>query len=267
MADLLNVIISSEKRRNLLILLKNGQRTWDEIKTQLNVTATGMLPQIRILEEQGLIVREGKVYSLTELGKLVVHYLEPFDKTLMVIDSQKKFWQEHDIGALPKDLLLRIRELGIIQVIESKDEEIYESHKNFQEIVLNSKSVRGITHMVHPIYPDLFLGLARKGAQTGLILTSKAYNIVKIKYRPQLSDWLGYPNSSMYVLDEDIKFSFIVTDTYLSLTLFYHNGVFDSKRDLISSDPSALEWGGDLFAYYMKRSQKIETLGEEPGKN
>ncbi|MCX6683337.1 MAG: transcriptional regulator, partial [Methanoregula sp.] len=116
MADLLNVIISSEKRRNHLILLKNGQQTWDEIKTQLNVTATGMLPQIRILEEQGLIVREGKVYSLTELGRLVVHYLEPFDKTLMVIDSQKKFWQEHDIGALPKDLLLRIRELGIIQV-------------------------------------------------------------------------------------------------------------------------------------------------------
>ncbi|MGD1005372.1 MAG: winged helix-turn-helix domain-containing protein [Methanoregulaceae archaeon] len=267
MADLLNVIISSEKRRNLLLLLKNKSQTWDDIKIRLNVTATGMLPQIRILEEEGLIIKSGRSYSLTDLGHLLVHFLEPFITTWTVIETEKEFWQTHDISVLPKDLLLRIRELGAIQVIESSDEEIYESHKHFQDSVLNSRSLQGIAHMVHPIYPDLFLRLARTGAQTGLIVTRKVFNIVKGKYSQQLSEWLRFSNASMYVLDEDIKFSFIVTDKYLSLTLFYHNGVFDSKRDLISSDPSALKWGEDLFTYYMNRSQKIEMLEKAPSKN
>ena len=263
MADLLNIIISSEKRRNLLILLKEGPQTWDTIKDQLHVTATGMLPQIKILEDEHLIQRDGRVYSLSCLGKIVVHYLEPFDMTLRVIDAQKEFWQTHDTSAIPYEMLLRLSELGTIQIIESSDEEIYESHSQFQEIVMNAKSVRGMAHMVHPTYPDLFLHLAKKKVRTGLIITRKVFNIVKLKYAKQLSEWLTYKDSNMYVLDEDIRLSFIITDTHLSLTLFYHNGVFDSKRDLVSSDPSALKWGEDLFSYYVNRAQKIKDLGDE----
>ena len=263
MADLLNIIISSEKRRNLLILLKDGPQTWDTIKDELNVTATGMLPQIKILEDEHLIIREGRVYSLSDLGRVVVHYLEPFDMTLRVLDAQKEFWQDHDMSAIPWHMLLRLSELGKVSIIESSDEEIYESHSHFQEIVLSSKSVRGMAHMVHPTYPDLFLHLAKKNVGTGLIITRKVFNIVRTKYGKKLSEWLTYPDSDMYVLDEDIRLSFIITDTHLSLTLFYHNGVFDSKRDLVSSDPSALKWGEDLFSYFAEKAQKIKDLGDE----
>jgi|GEM_PF-123353 len=263
MADLLNIIISSEKRRNLLILLRDGPQTWDTIKDRLHVTATGMLPQIKILEDEHLIRREGRVYSLSCLGMIVVHYLEPFDMTLRVIDAQKEFWQAHDMSAIPWEMLLRLSELGTIQIIESSDEEIYESHSHFQEIVTSSRSVRGMAHMVHPTYPDLFLHLAQKKVRTGLIITRKVFNIVKVKYARQLSEWLTYKDSDMYVLDEDIRLSFIITDTHLSLTLFYHNGVFDSKRDLVSTDPSALKWGEDLFSYYTQKAQKIKNLADE----
>ena len=70
MSDLLNVIFTSDKRRNLLILLNSGpKKGWDEIKQPLMVTSTGMLPQVKILEEEHLIERDGKKFYLTPIEK------------------------------------------------------------------------------------------------------------------------------------------------------------------------------------------------------
>jgi predicted transcriptional regulator len=260
MADLLNTVISSEKRKNLLLFLNKGPRTWDDIKTELKVTATGMLPQIKILEDEKLVYRTGKEYNLTELGELVTHFLEPLNSTLSVLEKDKKFWQEHNINAIPKEFLLRIGELGHVRIVESKDEEIYESHKEFQNILAKSTQVKGIAHMVHPIYPDLFLSMAKNGTETSLILTRPVFEIVAASYPHKIFEWLEFSNSRLYVYESGIRFSFIVTDRYLSLALFYANGIFDTRRDLISSDPSAVKWGEDLFTYFQKQSRRIKQL-------
>ncbi len=260
MADLLCTICYSQKRKNLLMLLKDGPKSWEEIKASLHVTSTGMLPQIKILEDEKLICRKGKEYGLTELGALVAHFLEPLNRTLEVLEKEKKFWQDHNINALPKEFLLRISELGNIRIVESKDEEIYESHKEFQDILAQSSKVRGITHMVHPTYPDLFLSIGKKGIDTTLILTRIVFEIVAANYPRQISQWLELDNAQLYVFDGEIKFSYITTEMYLSLTLFYSNGIFDTKRDLISTEPSAIKWGEDLFTYFQKRSRRIKKL-------
>jgi predicted transcriptional regulator len=260
MPDLLCTICYSEKRKNLLMLLKDGPRTWEEIKHSLRVTSTGMLPQIKILEDEKLVYRQGKQYFLTELGQLVAHFLEPLNRTLSVLEKEKKFWQEHNINALPEEFLLRISELGNIHIVESKDEEIYESHKEFQDILAKSARVKGIAHMVHPTYPDLFLSIADKGIETSLLLTRTVFEIVAANYSQKISRWLEFDNARLFVFDGEIRFSYIVTDRYLSLTLFYTNGIFDTKRDLISSDPSALKWGEDLFTHFQKKSRRIRHL-------
>ena len=103
MSNLISIVTSSEKRRGLLILLNNGPKSLEEIKNSLHVTASGVLPQIKILEEEGLIIKEEKRYILTDIGQPVVYHLKPFEDTLAVIDRQKKFLQEHDLKALPHD--------------------------------------------------------------------------------------------------------------------------------------------------------------------
>jgi predicted transcriptional regulator len=71
---------------------------------------------------------------------------------------------------------------------------------------------------------------------------------------------LDYNNTSLYILDGDIKFAFVVTNKFLSLSLFFKNGIFDAQRDLISLDKSALKWGEALFNYYKERSEEIKSL-------
>ena len=73
MNELLNVISASDKRRNLLILLNSGPQEWDDIKRILNVTSTGMLPQIKILEEEHLIERDGRKILFNPHGKSADH--------------------------------------------------------------------------------------------------------------------------------------------------------------------------------------------------
>jgi predicted transcriptional regulator len=261
MADLLNIVISSDKRKSLLILLNNGPHTWDEIKTKLNVTASGMLPQIKILEEEGLIVHKGKTYYLTDVAKPIVHYLMPLDDYLDIIESQKQFWQQHDVGALPFEFQIRIGEIKDPKIIETSLEESFEPHSQFLDSILKSNGVAGISPFVHPIYPRFFLSLAQEGRDVRLILTKNAFTKIKKEYYEMLISGLKYDNARLWIYEHDLKFAHIVTDTYFSISLFCRNGIFDSQRDMFSSNPSAIRWGVDLFNHYLRLSSPVNKEG------
>ena len=260
MNELLNIISASDKRRNLLILLHSGPQEWDDIKRILKVTSTGMLPQIKILEEENLIRRDGRKFFLTPMGKILTTRMMPLVRTMDVLDKNRKFWGEHDLGVLPEEILLDIGDLGNYEVIASSDVEIYESHDVFIKNISQANTIRGISHMVHPNYPELFLRFARAGKETSLILTPAAFKIVNEKYHDPLAEWLTYDKSSLRVTSTNIRFSFIVTESFFSMALFFKNGVFDSKHDVNSHDSSAIRWGERLFTYYQERSKKIDSL-------
>jgi predicted transcriptional regulator len=259
MSDLLSIISASDKRRNLLILLTSGPKEWDEIKKILKVTSTGMLPQVKILEEEGLIERDGRKFSLTPMGCILATHMEPLIRTMDVFDKNRKFWHTHNINVIPEEILLNIRDLGNYRIVENSDEEIFDVNP-FLKSISHAKVIKGISHTIHPKYPSFFLNLAKKGSESSLILTPGVYKIVQEKYHDLLEKWLDCKNAHLYVSEKDIKFSFAVTDSYFSLSLFYQTGMFDSKNDVISTDPSALGWGESLFTYFMQRSEKINEL-------
>jgi predicted transcriptional regulator len=259
MNELLNVISASDKRRNLLILLISGPREWDDIKRILKVTSTGMLPQIKILEEEHLIERDGRRFSLTPMGKVLTTHMEPLVRTMDVLDKNRKFWHEHDIGVLPHEILLNIGDLGNYQIIEVPDEDLFNINPFLQNIA-QAKIIKGISHTVHPKFPEFFTALAKKGVQSSLIFTPNVYRIVSETYHAMLEEYLRCRNASLYVSKENLKFSFAVSDSYLSLSFFYTTGIFDSKHDIGSHDPSALHWGDQIFSYFKKQSEKIESI-------
>jgi len=262
MSDLIAIVTTSEKRKRLLILLRNGPLSWDEIKTQLNVTASGMLPQIKILEEEGLITKEGRLFQLTDIGHLVVYHLEPFDKTLTVIEQQKKFWQEHDIESIPPEFLVRIGEIKNSQIIEAGLEDSFEPHNQFLEMILQSKKVAGLSPLVHPLYPRFFLSLAEQGHEVNLILTKNAYKKIEREYYDMLLEGLQYENARLSIYESNVRFAYIVTNNRFSMSLFMKNGIFDSTRDIVSNDPSAIRFGEDLFSYCLSKSRPVNTEGQ-----
>lgn len=261
MSDLIATVMTSEKRKKLLLLLRNGPQSWDDIKVQLDVTASGMLPQIKILEEKGLIVRDGRLIQLTDIGEIVSHHLDIFDRTMSAIDQQKKFWQDHNIKALPHEFLIRLGDLNNPQIVESGLEESFEPHNQFLEMILKSKKVAGISPIVHPIYPQFFLSLAQEGRDVRLILSKTAYDKIKKEYYNLLIEGVQYDNAHLSIYEGDLNFAYIVTESYFCMGMCTHNNVFDSKRDLVSTDQLAVRWGEDLFSYFSERSFRVNRKG------
>jgi len=259
MPDLVEVIVSSEKRKNLLMLLESGPKSWEEIKTALRVTSTGMLPQIKILEEEGLVNRAEKKYVLTPMGHVLTMYMDPFVRTADVFARHQKFWQEHQITVLPDEILLDIRQLGNYRIIENTDEEIFDVN-TFLRNISNGKTLKGLSHTIHPLYPQFFLDLAKKGVGMSLIFTPGVVKMLREKYLDLIQEWLKLETTSLYVTKTDVKFSFAVTDSYFSMSLFYTSGIFDSKHDIASNDPFALAWGERIYNYFVTQSEKVKTL-------
>jgi predicted transcriptional regulator len=259
MSDLLSIISASDKRRNLLILLDSGPKEWDEIKRILKVTSTGMLPQVKILEEEHLVERDGKKFSLTPMGKVISAHLEPLVKTIEVFEKYQTFWNEHNLEILPDEILFNIKNLGDYQLLDVPDAELFDINP-FLDNLAQSKTIKGVSHTVHPKFPEFFLTLARRCEKSSLIFTPGVFKIVSEKYRELLEEYFHCEKASLYVSRDDLKFSFAVSDSYFSMSLFYNTGAFDSKHDVISRDPSAIEWGEKIFSYFQERSEKIERL-------
>lgn len=253
MADLLFVVTASEKRKRLLLLLQQGGKTMDEIRDRLNVTTTGMLPQIRILIEHGLVKKEHSTYSLTEMGGVVAAHLGRLIDTLEVFDDDE-YWKTHDLSAIPAHLRIRFGDLRGYRLISSSAEELYDSHHEFLEIIQRSRSVKGFAPILHPIYPRFFLELAKRGVEIALVLTRSVYMKCEREYGDMLREGMSHSNARLFVTEEDFRFAFVVTDIFLSLTLYFKDGRFDTGVDLNCTAPKALAWGEDLFRYCMERS-------------
>jgi predicted transcriptional regulator len=257
MADLLSIVTTSDKRKNLLLLLQSGPKSMDEIRSILKVTTTGMLPQIKILSSHGLVRKMEGTYTLTEMGGVIAAHLDRFLGTLAVFEQEKEFWKVHDLGGIPLPLRNRIGELGKYRIIRYGDEELFESHSEFREQILRSSVVKGYAPIIHPIYPQFFLALAQRGVEIALVLTESVYTKIEKKYGDQLHEGLAYPNASLFVTHDDVHLAFIATDVYFSMTLFFQDGRFDNKMDVTSFDPRALTWGRDLFIHILERSRQV----------
>jgi predicted transcriptional regulator len=260
-SNLLATVTTSEKRKNLLILLLNGPRLWEEIKDTLNVKASGMLPQIKILESEGLVFKEGRQFRLTDSGQIVAFHLEQFDRTLRVIDQQKKYWQEHDIRALPREFFFRLGDLKKTQINEAGTEVSVEPHARSLETILQSRKIFGISPVAHPVFPMLFNTLAQDGREVNLIFSKNAFTKIRKDNYKLIFEALQHENAHLSVYEDEMRFSSIVTEKNLSMELFTKDGLYDSKRDLVSNDPTALKWGEEIFNYFSERSHSIKKDG------
>ncbi|WP_410508522.1 winged helix-turn-helix domain-containing protein [Methanosarcina hadiensis] len=260
-SPLLELIFLSEKRKDLLLFLNDGPKTIEEIKKSLNTSAVAILPQIKKLRDNSLVFKTENTYILSPLGIAVTERMQAMMSLLNVFGNQYEFWATHAVECLPASLRNRIGDLENCTFSEPPDRaHLFEPHREFVEKLTISEKIRGISSIFFPLYPSLFLSFAKNGADVALLVTLPVYERIKGEYRDELKEFLSLDNTSFYVFDDKIDFSHVVTDKFLSLSLPFSSGSFDHTQDVLCSDPEALKWGEDLFAYYRDRSEKITEI-------
>jgi len=256
---LLSILTFSEKRKEILFLLQENPKTLSEIKDYFDVKSPEILPRLKEMETANMIVRQDGMYRLTSLGKVSAVYYKPFLDTLTAIETNEDFWREHDLAAIPDMLLSRIQELKECRVMRDEHEHIYDTHKAFMDNVLSSTRFMGFTSIFLPNYPPMFLEMARKNIPISIIVTPNVFFKIKSEHNAEIEEFLKYKHTSFHVYD-NAKIAFVVTDRFLSLSLFFKNGTFDPRSDLVGFDSSSIKWGDDLFKHYKENSIEIKNL-------
>lgn len=260
-SSLLELIFLSEKRTGLLLLLKDGPKSLEELMAVLEINQVAILPQIKKLKDKKLLVREDDICRLSPLGEAIAGRIEPVIGAMRLFSTNPDYWKGHLLEAIPLHLLETIHELEPCTFSRTLDNaHFFEPHREFVEELDKSSSIKGLTSVFHPFYPEMFLGFAEKGAEVSLIVTEAIFERVRDEYAPQLEKFLKFDNTRFYICKKEIQLASMLTDHFLSLSLFYPAGIFDHRKKVLSSGSGGLKWGEELFEHFRLISYEITEI-------
>lgn len=255
MLDILTTVTASEKRKRILLLiLKSGPQSLEDIREYLSVPTTSVLPQIRILEEHNLIEKKGKCWNLTGIGTIITEKLHTLTQITDSMDKNLNYWLMHAVEMLPPEFITRLSDLGDYSIISSDSAHTFIPKHTYREQMKKTCFFRGMSATIHPDHLIMYLDMARNGRDISHITTKKAYDTLIKRYPDEMKEFSGYKPDIFIISPVDFGWECIVTDDTLILSLFHKSGDVDPNCDLISMDASARRWGCDLYAYYAAMS-------------
>ncbi len=260
-SNLLDLILFSEKRKDFLLLLKEGPNNIEEILDRLQVSRTALLPQIKKLKEENLVIHENEMYKLSVIGEIIVGKMKPLLDTLVIFEKDPDFWAGRKLAPIPPHLTTRIRELGDYSLIEPDLSHTFDISPEFIKHLSNSSCIHMFLSYFHPQFPAFFLSLARKGIEISLALSEAVYLRWEEDFKKETEEFLTIENTSFFIQDKkgiEVPAVISATDRIMILGLFNENGKFDSQY-VMSFDRDAIKWGEDLFKYYRDMSREIEV--------
>lgn len=254
---LIDLLFMSQKRKDLLLLLKNGGKTIEEIIDTLNVNPTGMLPQIKKLKDEHLVLQEDREYRLTPLADILVEKMEPLLDTLQVIEENVGYWQERDLTALPREFLERLNELKSYFIVRPDPDNIFEPPAIFLENIEKSRKILSFSSIFHPIFSETFLANKDDDTEITLIVTEKIYERLKTDFEGELRLYLTREKKKLFLCTDDIKIAMLVkTERFMAVDFLTSKGSFDQET-VICFEPAALKWAEDLILHYQEQAQEI----------
>ncbi|AKB19148.1 MULTISPECIES: winged helix-turn-helix domain-containing protein [unclassified Methanosarcina] len=260
--QLVNLLLFSDKRKNFLLLLAEGPRNIDEILYLLQVPRISLLPHIKKLKEEGLIVQKGDVYCLSIIGNILVKKTRLLLDTASVFEENDYFWSYRKLDSVPFHLLKRIGEIKRSQLVELKLTHGFDLFPELINHFIGSSKVMLLFSYFHPQIPSFSLELAKKDVKVQLILSRGSFDRFSGDFRDTGEKILEKKNASIFVRSGSPLESpslIAISENALLIGFFNKKGQFEGQC-LLSFEPCALIWGKELFEYYLERSEKICSM-------
>jgi predicted transcriptional regulator len=143
--SLINLILFSDRRKDLLLLLKEKPRDVNAIKELLKADASSIQPHIKKMKDSGLVTEKNKIYRLSAIGEIIVENMQPLLSMAELFGENNEYWLNHDLSSIPEFLLERIDELGHCELLEPDMGHLVETPKTLMDSMLSSKGVLTFT--------------------------------------------------------------------------------------------------------------------------
>jgi predicted transcriptional regulator len=257
---LLEVIFASEKRKKVLLLLRDGAKEMEALLMSLDTTRQALLPQIKVLKEHYLVDHYDDTYELTAIGKLIVDEMIPFLGIVEVLDVDVEYWGTRNLDFAPSYLLEKMDELKNCEIICPSLTELFSMHKSLNPEYNVSTSVYTVTTILYPNFDSIIRELLEANVTLYYIFSQEVFNKIKAEYRAEFADYIKNKSFNMYVYNKDMNLLYFTFDSVHSLVcMLKSNGEFDHKF-MLCKGKSAVEWTKRLYEYYLKDSTPIKEI-------
>lgn len=257
METLSEVIWFSEKRKELMFLLLEGPKTSNEIERKMGVSWRSMMLPVKELKEMELLLHEDNKYKLSSIGRLVAENAKPISDIMDTLDRSTDYWANRNLKVIPAGLCKRLGELSNFSLIEPELKDMFELPTKIVDSISKSNHIMSLLSFFHPSYLSIYTKIALKGTGLSLVLTESVWTRIEEDFQQEKEQLKKMDNVQLFLYsDEFTPPTIVVTDIFLLLSIFNKEGMYD-HRDILSFDATALQWGKDLFAYYLDSSRKV----------
>ena len=251
----LKFIATSAVRAKMLMNLLEKPKTSTILKDELGVGASTVIHAARDLEKHGYLVEKADGYHLTTIGKITTYKLIELIKTLRTLRKSQEFWLTHAVEGVPEKFLREMYKLWNHEILRASVRNVFKTLSVYLELSKKAKKFWGVSPIFVSAFVTLVKKLAARNAEVKLVLTKEVFEEVKKSHKDVLQEVM--PKIEIWIIEEEPKVAFTVTDSFLSLGLFGEDGVYDPTYDIISREKEAIEWGRELFEYYKSRARKV----------
>lgn len=250
-SSLITVLLSSEKRTDLLLFLKEKPRTIEEINSELDTNSVAILPQLKRLKENGLVVQEDRVYSLSLLGKILVRRMESLVKAFRLLEDNYDYWSGVKPGGAPAVFFKLMDELMELIPGNFQVENDSSAYQEMTEAFCSSKQILMIISHRNLLYPGICAEKAKNGLKVSVIFTHSIFEKFTEEFEEELDTLLLLENFEIYVLSEDLTPPMLaVTDTMVFACFSSDKNEEGEDNTIVSFGEKAVHWGQETFEYF-----------------
>ncbi|WP_406655812.1 winged helix-turn-helix domain-containing protein [Methanolobus sp. ZRKC2] len=256
-STIIDTLMLSEKRRDIMLLLSSGPKNRDEITEDLSMPWQLLKQPVKELKDTGMIFQKEDNYRLSNNGQLMITALMPLLTIVNTFSSDIDYWINRDLQSIPHNLAKRMGELENSTVSTLSLDYMFEPLKHFVENTTQTRYLNIVLSLFDPEAPSILKELSEKDVEISLVFERNTYDKMNENYGKELQELIKSEKINFYQIETEINPPEIIqSDEEIAIILFNKNGKYD-YRELLSSDEKAIEWGNELFEYYQGISKPL----------
>jgi predicted transcriptional regulator len=256
-SPLITVLLSSEKRTDLLMFLKEKPRTIEEINSELDTNSVAILPQLKRLKENGLVVQEDRVYSLSLMGKILVRRMESLVKAFRLLENNFDYWSDINSGRVPP-IFFKLMEEFMSYMPDGYQGDSSLVYEKMTEAFCSSKQILLIISCPDLRYFDICAEYAKKGLKVSIILTQKLFDKFAEEFKEELDTMITLENSEVYILGNDITPpTLAVTDTMVFTCFPSGKSNESNSTTIVGLGEKAVNLGREIFEHFRALAEPL----------
>lgn len=251
--SLLQYVLSSSVRVDLLGLLSAAQRPTDELIDDLDASKSAVYTALADLERRDLLAEGDADWELTGQGRLVSDLIEQWESLDTLLEQDRDYWATHRTDVLPAPFRRRLPELGKYEVVRSEPPNVRAHARKVVSLLDGAEWCHTAVPIHVPEYSDAFPNTPDSRLIFPPAVIDQFHQDVTAGERDRIRR-----NDAVSHRVRPLDFGFTAAADFMMLALRPRSGdMVDSV--VIATDDSAIQWATELHDSLWNDAEPLET--------